>query len=351
LRPDLVTGRKRAYRHCVDHPPAPASGGADAFQRRHRWAGLPLAVLYKFADDQGGYLAALITYYGFVSLFPLLLLLTTVLGFALQGSPELRQRVLDSALAQFPVIGDQIASNIHSFHGSVLGLVVGVFGSLYGGLGVVQAAQNALNQMWGVPRAARPNPFVARLRSLLLLGAGGLIILATSILSTLTATVSAYGDGVRTGAVVAGIALNVALFTAAFRLLTARSLSFRQVAVGAIGAAVAWQAVQWSGSFLLGHRLRGATATYGLFGIVLGLLTWIYLGAVIFVVCAEINVVRVERLWPRSLLTPFTDNVRLTPGDRRAYTSYAETERHKSFERVEVDFDEPRDGGTDDPAG
>jgi membrane protein len=298
-------------------------------------------VVYKFADDQGGYLTALITYYGFVSMFPLLLLLTAVLGFVLQDSPGLQDRVLDSALAQFPVIGDQIASNVHSFHGSVFGLVIGIVGSVYGGLGVVQAAQNALNQIWAVPRSSRPNPFVARLKSLVLLTIGGTTVLATSALSILSANAGAYGSGVRVGAVVAGIVLNVVLFTTAFRVLTARPLSIRQVGVGAVIAAVVWQVFEWTGTLLLGYRLKGATATYGLFGIVLGLLTWIYLGALTFVLCAEINVVRVERLWPRSLLTPFTDNVRLTSGDRRAYTSYAETERHKGFETVDVDFEEP----------
>jgi membrane protein len=313
----------------------------DRLQRRHRRASLPLAVVYKYADDFGGYLAALLTYYAFMSLFPLLLLASSVLGFALRGDPELQRSILDSALAQFPVIGDQIASNIHSFHGSVFGLIVGVLGSLYGGIGVVQAAQNALNQMWAVPRNSRPNPIMARLRSLLLLGAGGVTVLATSVLSALSANVGAYGTGIRAASVIVGMALNIALFTAAFRLLTARPLTTRQVAVGAVIAAVVWQIFEWAGTLLLGYRLKGATATYGLFGIVIGLITWIYLGALTFVLCTEINVVRVERLWPRSLLTPFTDNVRLTPGDRRAYTSYAETERHKGFENVDVEFDEP----------
>jgi uncharacterized BrkB/YihY/UPF0761 family membrane protein len=94
----------------------------DAYQRRHRWAGLPLAVLYKFADDQGTYLAAQITYYGLVAVFPLLLLLATILGYALRGNQHLQRQVLDSALAQFPVIGDQITANIHSLHGSAAGL-------------------------------------------------------------------------------------------------------------------------------------------------------------------------------------------------------------------------------------
>jgi uncharacterized BrkB/YihY/UPF0761 family membrane protein len=77
---------------------------ADAYQRQHRWAGLPLAVLYKFFDDQGSYLAAQITYYGVVSLFPLLLLLTTLLGYGLHDSQHLQRQVLDSALAQLPVV-------------------------------------------------------------------------------------------------------------------------------------------------------------------------------------------------------------------------------------------------------
>src|SRR6202042_1001836 len=109
---------------------------ADVYQQRHRWAGLSLAVLYKFTDDQGTYLAAQITYYGFVALFPLLLLLATILGYALHGNPHLQRQVLDSALAQFPVIGGQITANIRSFHGSVPGLVIGMLGCVYGGLGL-----------------------------------------------------------------------------------------------------------------------------------------------------------------------------------------------------------------------
>src|ERR1700729_2844916 len=109
---------------------------ADDYQRRHRWAGLPLAVIYKFLDDQGTYLAAQITYYGFVAAFPLLLLLATILGYALHGDEHLQREVLDSALAQFPVIGGQITANIRSFKGSTPGLVIGMLGCVYGGLGL-----------------------------------------------------------------------------------------------------------------------------------------------------------------------------------------------------------------------
>ena len=184
---------------------------ADDYQRRHRWAGLPVAVLYKFGDDQGTYLAAQITYYGFVAMFPLLLLLATILGYALHGNQHLQRQVLDSALAQFPVIGDQITANIRSFHGST-GLVIGILGCVYGGLGIVQATQATLNKVWGVPRDSRPNPVRARLRSLLLLAFGGASVIATTVLSALGTAADAYGaslgGSVRALAAAAAIALN-----------------------------------------------------------------------------------------------------------------------------------------------
>jgi YihY family inner membrane protein len=304
--------------------------------------GLPVAVLYKFGDDQGSYLAAQITYYGFVAAFPLLLL-ATILGYALHGNPHLQRQVLDSALAQFPVIGGQITANIRSFHGSTAGLVIGVLGCVYGGLGIVQAVQNTLNKVWGVPRDSRPNPVKARLRSLLL-AFGGASVIAATVLSALGAAADAYGASLggsaRALATAAAIALNVTLFTVAFKVLTARPVTIRQIRAGAVAAAVTWQALQWAGTLLLGHTLKGATATYGLFALVLGLLASIYLGAVTTVICAEFNAVRAGRLWPRSLLAPFTDNADLTPSDQRAYISYAKTERHKSFEKIDVSFGE-----------
>ena len=54
----------------------------------------------------------------------------------------------------------------------------------------------------------------------------------------------------------------------------------------------------------------------------------------------EVNVVLARRLWPRALLTAFKDDVDLTEADRRAYTAYAQAQRHKGFEHVEVTFDD-----------
>jgi len=141
----------------------------DGFQRRHHWVGLPLGVLYKFYDDQGLYLAALLTYYGFLSLFPLFLILVAVLSTFLSDDPTLRQQVMDSALRKFPVIGDQLGHNIHSFRGNGAALAAGIAGSVYGSLGVAQAAQYALNKIWAVPRHARPDPLRSRLKGVVFL--------------------------------------------------------------------------------------------------------------------------------------------------------------------------------------
>src|SRR5215217_490458 len=158
----------------------------DRFQRRHPAAGYPLALVYKFVDDQGNYLTAMITYYAFLSLFPLLLLLTSILGFALHDDPRLQDRAIDSALSRMPVIGQQLAENVQSLRGSGVAVVVGLLGGLYGSLGVVQAVQNAFNKVWAVPRAARPNPVMSRLRSLSMLVVLAIGVVAATGLSALS---------------------------------------------------------------------------------------------------------------------------------------------------------------------
>lgn len=313
----------------------------DRFQRRHPGAGFPLAVLYKYFDDYGPYLAALITYYAFVSLFPLLLLLSTVLGFLLAGDPQLQQRVLHSALAQFPVVGAQLGEP-KRLGGGTVGLVVGILGSLYGGLGVAQAAQYAMNTAWRVPRNSRPNPFKKRGRSLVLLGTAGLAVIGTTALSTIgTGGAGTLDTAVRVGVLAASVVVNAAVFVFAFRLATARPVSVRDVAPGAIAAAVAWQLLQSFGVLYVRHVVKNASATNGVFAIVLGMLAFLYITATVAVLCVEVNVVRVDKLYPRSLLTPFTDNVELTAGDRLAYTGQAKAERSKGFEDVDVSFDQP----------
>ncbi|WP_265567707.1 YihY/virulence factor BrkB family protein [Streptomyces hygroscopicus] len=300
---------------------------------------------YKFYDDQAGYLAAILAYYGFFSLFPLMLFLVAILGSLLRGNPNLQQDVLNSALREFPVIGDQIGQNIHSFHGSGVALMIGVLGSLYGALGVGQALQLALNKIFAVPRHTRPDPLRSRLKGLKFLSLLALGLCVTTALSAAESAASVFGArlavGVRIAAAATAVVLNSCLLLASYHILTRRRMPLRLLYGAALGGAIAWQVLQWGGSYYVGHILRGTTATYGMFGIVLGLLAWLYLGALVYIVTAEVSAVRCMRLWPRSLLSPFTDRVRLTPGDVRAYRTYATTESFKGFEKISVEFDRP----------
>lgn len=315
----------------------------DGFQQRHRTVGFPLAVFYKYFDDQGGYLAALITYYAIIGVFPLLLLLSTILGLVLNHDPGLQRQVLDSALSQFPVIGQDLRT-----HGRIGGgtgsLVVGLLGSLYGGIGVAQAAQHAMNAAWSVPRNTRPNPFKARGISVVLLTIVGVGILATTAITAFI-TNGAFGERLSRGTLevlvyAATTVLDAGIFVLAFRLGTARPGTVREVLPGAVLAALVYLVLQLFGSSYVGYVVDRSSATSGTFALILGLIAFVYVTSVALVLCVEVNVVRVLHLHPRALLTPFTDAVDLTRGDRRAYRRQAEAQRFKGFEDVDVRFGE-----------
>ncbi|OMB96645.1 ribonuclease BN [Mycobacterium colombiense] len=314
-------------------------GWLDELQRRNRLVGVLVAVVYKYNDDQGGYLAALITYYGLVSLFPLLLLLTTGLGVVLAGRPDLQAQVLHSTLSQFPVLGDQL-HHPQGLSGGAVGVAVGLLGALYGGLGVGQALQNAMDTVWAVPKHKRPNPIRSRLRSLLLLLVLGSAAITATLLAAAGHATGALGIFSKIGLALAAVAINAMICLVAFRVTTARALTYRQVLPGAVAAAFIWQMLQWFGAGYVAHTVKKASATNSVFALVLGALAFLFLASVALVMCAEINVVLVERLYPRALLGAFSDDADLTSADRRTYTKKVKAERVKAFERVHVHFDD-----------
>ncbi|OBK44939.1 YihY/virulence factor BrkB family protein [Mycobacterium kubicae] len=314
-------------------------GWLDKLQRRNRALGLVIAVIYKYVDDQGGYLAALITYYAFVSLFPLLLLLTTGLGVLLAGHPELQAQILQSTLSQFPVIGSQLHQP-EGLSGGTTAVIVGVLGALYGGLGVGQAVQNAMNSVWDVPRNNRPDPFRSRRRSLMLLLVLGSAAITATVLSAIGHATGWLGPFGKIGVSLVAVGINAFICLVAFRVTTTRELTYRQVLPGALAAAFIWQILQWFGAGYVGHVVKSASATNSVFALVLGMLAFLFLVSSTLVLCAEINVVLVERLYPRALLTPFTDEAELTTADRKTYTRKAKAERVKRFQRVSVKFND-----------
>jgi membrane protein len=311
----------------------------DEHQKRHAWLGFPIAVAKKFSDDRAGYLAALVAYYAFFSLFPLLLVLVSGLGFLLGRNSEFKQKVLDSVLTQFPIIGDQISENVSSIQGSGLALGVGVAGTLLAGMGVIQALQFGMDEIWNVPMTRRPNFLFSRLRALVMLAVLGGGTIAATVLAGVGAggTSGLWSIPLRIAGFAGSLALNFVLFMIAFRVLTATNVSWKEVWPGALLAAVGWAILQGLGGFVVGRQLKNATQVYGFFGIVIGLLSWLYLGAQLTLFGGEVNVVRARRLWPRNV----DKTAPPTRAEELALSRLAKEEQRLSGEDIDVDFDSP----------
>ena len=281
-----------------------AATAMDRFQSRRMWAAVPVAVWRKFVDDQAGYLAALVCYFGFVALFPLLLIFVTILDVTLKSHPEIHRDLLNSALMQYPVLGDQISNSLGEVSGTGFQLGIGVAVLLLGTRGVAFAMQNALCQIWEISRPERPNFARRALYGLALVVAIGTGLVVTSFLSTIAGGAGHFlsGFGAHVGAVAISLTLNVGVFWLAFGLATMRMVPWRNLRFGAMLAALVWQVLQVTGGYAVTHSLHRASTLYGTFGVVLGLLGWLYLQATVTVYCAEVDAVLAKGRWPRSLL-------------------------------------------------
>jgi YihY family inner membrane protein len=315
----------------------------DGAQRRRSFLGIPIGVFFKFVDDQGPYLAAIVSFYATLAIFPILLLATSIFGFVLQGNQSLQEQVLDSALTTFPIIGEELGRP-DGLQGSTTGVVVGALAATYGSLGLGQALQNALNVAWSVPRNNRPNPIALRFKSLLLLLTLGVFMIAITAVSIAGAEI--FGDSmlIRWLIRLANVTLVGLLLTVVFRLAAARRHHLGRAAPGAFTVAVLWLVLQEVGQYYTTQVLAGTKGMDAAFGLVLGLIGIIYVASFMGVIGIEVNVVLARRLWPRSLRTLFVDRPELTDADRRAYASYAQAQRHKTSEEVQVGFKDPDTG-------
>jgi YihY family inner membrane protein len=316
--------------------PAPALRRLDRLQQRHAWLGFPVAVFKKFGDDQAGNLAALLAYYGFASLFPALLVFVTVLGIVLRSNAALQDRVLNSTFGQYPVIGPLLQRNVHSLGTTGFALAVGLILTFLAALGVATAIQNALNTVWAVPYSRRPGFPWNMLRASGLLLTVGLGLIVTSGLSGIASAASHLigGAGTHVGTVLVSLLVNIGVFWLGFRLATAQEVTWRELFPGALASAVVWQVLQLSAAIILEHQLAHSKSLYGVFGIVLGLLAWLYLQAQVTLYAIEASVVHARKLWPRSLAPP-----PFTPQDRRAYKLYARAGQRLSDEHIQVEVD------------
>ncbi|MHB8681537.1 MAG: YihY/virulence factor BrkB family protein [Acidimicrobiales bacterium] len=315
----------------------------DRWQQRHGGAAFVFGVVKKYGDDRAGALAALITYYGFLSIFPLLLVLVTLVSVLGGGSASIASHIQHSALAQFPLVGQDLSRNIHGLSArSPVALVVGLLGLVWGSLGSTQAAQYAMAQVWSVPMVERPG-FLPRLgRSAALLGILAVFLTASTFLAGVATFSGAPSGALRAGSFVLSVAVDAGMFVAAFRVLTPAHVRTKDLLPGAVAGGIAWAVLQGVGTYLVGHELRHASQLYGFFGTVLGLLWWMYLTAQIVLYASEVNVVRARRLWPRSLVQP-----PLTSADRQVLNSYALEQQRRPEQRVSAGFERGGPPATD----
>ena len=303
--------------------PAPANGvvarvtaAADAFQQDHAWAAFPYAVVKKFGEDRGGQYSALMAYYGFLSLFPLLLVLFSILGFVAQGNPGLQRRIVSSALSKFPVVGDQIHSNVGSLHGSVWAVVVGTLVALWAGLGATQVAQDAMNAVFAVPEFEQGSFLLKRLRGLGTLVVLALVVLASSFVGTASSWLGFGGLLGRISWIALTLVVNVAAVTGLYLVLVHERIGWRRVRAGAWFCATGWTVLQLVGATYVTRIVHNASRTYGVFATVIGLLSWIAIQAQLFLYGAEVATVADGHLWPRGLRkeAPTTADERVAPG-------------------------------------
>jgi membrane protein len=258
----------------------------------------------------------------------------------LRDDPELQQRLLDSVLVQFPIVGQDIQENLGRIEGSGVALAVGIVTSVWAGLGGIRSAQYAMETVWDVPYVRRPSTPKSIVRAVVMLATFGVFILAAAVLAG-----AAGGVGLSLLGVVAWIGsliLNIGLFLTLYRVLTTADVSWGAVLPGALVAGIGWTALLSLGGWIIGNRLESASNTYGFFAVVIGLLAWLHLGSQLTIFGAEVNVVRGNRLWPRSL-----DSDDMTEADRRTLRRFAKQETRREDEIVSVHFEnEGTAGGT-----
>jgi YihY family inner membrane protein len=306
----------------------------DAVQQRHKATAFAVALIKKYGDDNGGVLVANLAHSAFVSVFPLLLVLVTLLGLVASNNPGVRHQVLQAIAHQVPIIGNQLTGNVQELRrSSIIGLFVGLAVLTWGATGLAQAGLFTMQQVWNLPGPARPGYFPRLGRALVFLAVLGLGVAITTLLTSL----GLYGHGPGVLAIAGDIlvpATNVGMFFLSFRVLTPKGVPTRRLVPGAVLGGLAWTVAQALGTYVVGH-FRHVDAVYGAFGTVLVLMAWISLSVEITVYAAELNVVLARRLWPRSIVQP-----PLTEADRAVLAAQALQNQRRDDQRVHVSYND-----------
>jgi membrane protein len=311
---------------------------ADALQRRHHVLGFPFAVVKKYGDDDGIRHAALLTYYGFLSIFPLLLLVTVVVTALLQGNPDLRAELIDAIVPK--ELQTTVTNALAALPTSGVPLVIGVVGLVLSGLGIVFSGYHTLNHVAAVPHRLRHEFFPRYVRIVVMLL---LLVVGVAGVGVLTVAAGALPDvagGSRIAAFAGNVAIVFLLLWVATELLLPHRARLRIVWPAALIGALMIAGVLTFGAVVVPPLIARSGPVYGSFATIVAFFTIIFLTSQVLVFAGEVAIVRRRRLWPRSL-----DTTKPTDADQRALSALARVQERIPVERVQARFDAPVERG------
>jgi YihY family inner membrane protein len=288
----------------------------DALQRRSRPIGFTYAVFKRYSEDHGAWLGSLISYYGFFSLYPLLVVFVTVSTWLFDDRPDELQRILEALWSKVPfaeagTTQAEIERRVSEFSANRWVLLLSLLVTLWGGLGVVRVLQDGVNTMWGVARFRRAGLTRKIVRALAIIGLLGLGVIGTAVVAGLSLVADLPWGGVVVVAV-ANVAMSVAVAIAVYHLAIATPVKTRALLPGAFVIAIATYIVTLVGGLYVKDVVARMSGLYGPFASTIGLLAYVSVLVQVFVIGTEVNVVSAKRLWPRSMTAV------LHPPDHRA---------------------------------
>lgn len=259
-----------------------------ALRARSRRADVAVRTIEGFRRHRSGRNAALISHFGFLSVFPLLLVFTTVLGFVLQSHSTLRDKIINSAMDQLPFVGQQLATDPSRLHGNAVVLILGLLASLWAGMKAFVAVHGALDDVAEVPLDDRANLFVTRLRALFGMVYIGGAQVGTAIVASIVGVTGVAVIG-KVLLLIGTAAINAGVLLLSYRWLRTTKPVWRSLVPGSITGGVLFAALQVVGVAVVGREIAKASPVYGTFASVIGLLFWLSLHSIIALGGAELN--------------------------------------------------------------
>lgn len=274
----------------------------DHFQQKHPVVAFPVAVVKRYGEDKTGHLAALVTYYAFLSIFPLLLVFVTVVGIVIQNNPELQAKVIGQVLQYFPALGDSLKTSVQEIKGTGIILILELMVLFYGARGFAAILQESFNSVWHADPTQNSSFIKSNLRSLGMMASVGLGIIVGTVISFSAASIFDFGFIGTALVTLLNLVFSFGLFLVVFRLGTSSAISLKSLMAGALMATIGSIIVQHAGGYIMSYQLPKLQSSYGSFAFALGMLFWIYFQAQVILYALEATAVKVQRDWPKKLL-------------------------------------------------